>query len=246
MGKGRTIASIVALALLIGLLGACGGGSSKSSSSRAATRAAAQTRAARAKVLAAQRRLAAAQRRVVQQRLAFAAAVRRRRLEENRQATSTTTTTAPKTPPPAAPKPARPPQATPAATVSADAVAIQRSIDAVNAAFAKGVVAGIAASERANYYIGVGVYTGGECSAFEAARGEGVVADQLVVHVGSVVPTPHWVDPVLGAVPGGRVYALTMDDVQTQVLTKEQRTQIVTTHATVLPNGRALLFLRCS
>ena len=55
--------------------------------------------------------------------------------------------------------------------------------------------------------------------------GQGVVADQLVVHVGSVVPTPHWVDPVLGAVPGGRVYALTMDDVQTQVLTKEQRTQ---------------------
>ena len=108
------------------------------------------------------------------------------------------------------------------------------------------MVAGIAASERANYYIGVGVYTGGECSAFEAARGEGVVSDQLVVHVGSVVPTPHWVDPVLGAVPGGRVYALTMDDVQTQVLTKEQRTQTVTTHATVLPNGRALLFLRCS
>jgi hypothetical protein len=250
MGKGRTIASIVALALLIGLLGACGGGSSKSSSASAAARAVAQTKAARAKVLAAQRRLAAAQRRVTQQRLAFGAAVRRKRLQEARQETSTTTTTAPKAAPPP-PKPATPAPttpttpATPPATVSLDAAAIQRSIDAVNAAFAKGVVSGIAASETANYYIGVGVYTGGQCSAFEAARGLGVVADRLVVHPGSVVPAPHWVDPVLGAVPGGRVYVLTMDDVQTQVFTKEQRTQTVTTHATVLPNGRALLFLRC-
>ena len=92
----------------------------------------------------------------------------------------------------------------------------------------------------------MGVYTGGECSAFEAARGEGVVADQLVVHVGSVVPTPHWVDPVLGAVPGGRVYALTMDDVQTQVLTKEQRTQTVTDPRHGAAQRPALLFLRAA
>jgi hypothetical protein len=36
-----------------------------------------------------------------------------------------------------------------------------------------------------------------------------------------------------------------MDDIQTQVATRQTRTQSVTTHATVGANGRAQLFFRC-
>jgi len=116
----------------------------------------------------------------------------------------------------------------------------------VNAAFDKSVEMGIAASEAANYYIHAGVYTDSQCSTFETARGLGQVSDHLVLRAGSVVPTPEWIDPVLRAVPSGRIYALSLDDVETQVPTHQQLTTAVNTHAAVLPNGQALLFLRCS
>jgi hypothetical protein len=254
MGKGRTIASIVALVLVIGLLGACG---SSSKSKSAATRSAAQTKAAQAKIAAAQRRLAAAQLRVARQRRALAIAIRRQQAQARaaaaRAATSTTTTTTPTVAPPKSTKPAsgaatttttRPAPAR-SGDLATDTAAIAQTLSVVNAGFAKGVAAGIAASEAANYYISVGVYTDGECSAFEAARGAGLVSDHLVLQPGSVVPAPGFVDPILGAVPGGRIYALSMDDIQTQVSTQEQRTQSVSTHATVQPDGRALLFLSC-
>jgi len=254
-GNRRTIVSIVAVALLIALLGACGSSSKPTAKARART--AAQAKAARAKVAAAKRRLAAAKVRVAAQRRALAAVVRRRQLRARaaaraaaKRAASTTTTTAPQSatpttvPKPGAPPPSTPaPPPTPVTTVAGDVAAIQQTIDTVNAAFAKGVAAGIAASEFANYYVSAGVYSEGECSAFEAARGLGVVADRLVVR--SVTPTPGWVDPILRGVPKGRVYGLTMDDIQTQIVTKQTRTQTVTTHATVGAKGRAQLFFRC-
>jgi hypothetical protein len=248
MGKGRTVALIVAFVLLISLVGGCGG-SSNSANAKAAARTAAQAKAARVKVAAARKRLAAAQLRVARQRRALAAAIRRRHQHALAAATSTTTTTtAPKVAPPKpTPRPGAPSTSTttPVRTVARDIVAIQHTIDTMNEAFAKGVANGIAASEAANYYISAGVYTAGQCSAFEAARGLGVVSDQLLVHSGSVAPTPGWVDPVLRAVPGGRIYSLSMADVQTLVGTQQHRIQSVSTHATVQPNGRALLFLRC-
>jgi hypothetical protein len=246
MGKGRTVVSIVAIALLMGLLGACGSGSSKSSATSQSALTA-QVRAARAKVELARRRLAAARARVIAQRHALAAAVRRRQLQAKAAAkrAQSTTTSSPAVSKvgPTGPGPSGPPAQ--GAAAAADLAAIQRAIDTVNAGFAKGVVTGIAASEATNYYIRAGVYTDGQCSAFEAARGLGVVADRFVVHAGSIVPAPGWIDPVLHAVPSGRVYALTKDDIQTQVMTKEQRTQAVATHATVRSDGHAELFFRC-
>jgi hypothetical protein len=254
MGKGRTIVLIVAFALLVGLLGSCS--SSSKSSAKVQARTAAQAKAARAKIAAAKRRLAAARLRVTRQRRALAAEVRRRQLQARaaakaaakRAATTTTTTTGPKVPTPTTVvKPSAPgPPASPTGTLAADVAAIQQTLDAVNAAFAKGVADGIAASEGANYYIAAGVYTNGQCSAFEARRGLGIVADRLVVHPGSIVATPGWVDPILHGVPKGRVYALTMDDIQTQIVTKQSRSQSVSTHATVGPNGHAKLFFRCA
>jgi len=235
MDKRHAIASFVALALVISLLGGCGAGTSKSAN----TNAVAQAAAARASIAAARRRLAAAQAQVARQRDALAAALRRRHLQA-----ATTTTTAPNVGAPTSSTQTPVVATTP--TVASDTAAVQHTIDAVNAAFAKSVALGIAASETANYYIYAGVYSDSQCSAFETARGLGQVSDQLVLHPGSVVPTPGWVDPVLGAAPTGRIYALAMDDVQTQVSTRQQRTTPVNTHATVLPDGQALLFLRCN
>jgi len=258
MGNRRTIAAFVAVALIVTMLAACG--SSSKSSSKVQARTAAQAKAARAQVAAAKRRLAAARARVAAQRRALAAVVRRRQLRARaaaraaakRAAAATSTTTIPTIATPtttATTATTRPPISgpprTPASALTADLVAIARTVDVINAAFAKGVAPGIAASEFANYYISAGVYSEGRCSAAEAARGLGVVADRLVVHAGSVVPTPGWTDPLLHAAPGGRVYALTMDDIQTQVETKQTRTQSISTHATVGPNGRAQLFFRC-
>ncbi len=239
------MASIIAVALAMSILGACGSANSKSANVSVAAQTAAQTNAARAAVAAARSRLATAQLLVTRQRRAIAAALHRRQLHAATSPTTTTTTTtvakaAPSTQPGIVSE-----TPTTVTTLASDTAAIEQTIDAINAAFAKSVVEGIAASNTANYYIGAGVYTDAECSAFETARGLGVVSDRLVLDSGSVVPTPGWVDPVLGAVPQGRVYALTMDDVETQLSTQQQRTQSVATHATVQPDGRALLFLAC-
>jgi hypothetical protein len=244
MGKGRAMASIIALALAMSLFGACGSANSKSGNASVATQSAAQTNAARAAVAAARGRLAAAQLLVTRQRRAIAAALHRRQLDAATSTTTTTTTTAAQVAPSTQPAIVSETPTT-FTTAASDTAAIQHTIDAINAAFAKSVVDGIAASDTANYYIGAGVYTDAECSAFETARGLGVVSDRLVLDSGSVVPAPGWVDPVLGAVPQGRVYALTMDDVETQLSTQQQRTQTVATHVTVQADGRALLFLAC-
>jgi hypothetical protein len=240
MRNGRAIASIVVLTVLVGLLGACGGGTSKSINSNVS----AQAAAARASVAAARQRIAAAQLQVARQRRALAAALRRR--QQERSTTTTTTSTTVPTVVATSTSTTVGPVGSETPSVASDTAAVQRTIDAVNAAFAKSVAMGITASETANYYISVGVYTASQCSTFEAARGLGQVADRLVLHPGSVVATPGWVDPVLGAVPGGRIYSLAMDDIETQLSSGQERTASVTTHATVLPDGQALLFLRCS
>ena len=192
MGNRRTIAAFVAVALIVTMLGSCG--SSSKSSAKAQARTAAQAKAARAQVAAAKRRLAAARARVAAQRRALAAVVRRRRLRARaaakaaakRAAAATSTTTIPAVSTPTTTPTAHPPGTAPpptsVATLAADLAAIAHTVDVVNAAFAKGVAAGIAASELANYYVSAGVYSDGRCSAFEAARGLGVVADHLVVH----------------------------------------------------------------
>jgi len=236
MGKGHAIASTVAIALVIGLVGGCGASTSKSAS----TTADAQAAAARANIAAARRRLAAAQARVAQQRRALAAALHRRQLD----ATTTTTKTVPNLA--ATTSTTQAPVVSAMPTVASDTAAVERTIDTVNAAFANSVGMGITASETANYYIHVGVYTDSQCSAFETARGLGQVSDHLVLRPGSVVPTPGWVDPVLGAVPTGRIYSLALDDVETQVPTHQQLTTPVDTHAAVLADGQAFLFFRCS
>jgi len=241
MGKGRAIVSTAALTLVIGLFGGCGASTAKSAN----TTADAQAAAARANIAAARHRLADAQARVARQRRALAAALRRRQLDAaTTTTTARTTTTVPNVGASTSTTQAPVVSATP--SVASDTTAVQHTIDMVNAAFAKSVGMGIAASETANYYIHVGVYSATQCSAFETARGLGQVSDHLVLRAGSVVPTPGWVDPVLRAVPSGRIYSLALDDVETQVTTHQQLTTPVNTHAAVLPDGQALLFLRCS
>jgi hypothetical protein len=119
-------------------------------------------------------------------------------------------------------------------------------IDQLNSAFHTSVAAGIAASEVANYYVGAGIYTAAQCTAFETAGGAGVVSETLTVQPDSLTPTPGFVDPVLRAVPNGRIYGVVLDEVQTIVTTGDQRQLSVGTHLTVLPGGSARLFLRCS
>jgi hypothetical protein len=265
MRSGRAIASSVAIppvigamvigailigAILIGLGGGCGGSSSKPSDGAQPAHTAAQVRAtaaARARVAVARRRLAAArrvalaERRAAAQRLALAAAVRRRIQAARTHPTSTTVA-------PGATQPTTPaaPTTPDASTPARDLAAIQAVVDKLNAAFAKSVAAGIVSSEKANYWVGAGVYTAAACGAFEARAGQGVVAERLVLHPESFVATPGWVDPVVRSVPAGRIYGIRVDEIQTLASTGQQRSQTAGIHATVLPDGRARLLLRCA
>ena len=115
----------------------------------------------------------------------------------------------------------------------------------LNAAFRAGVSAGISNSEGANYWVGADVYTAGDCGAFEAARGRGIVSEALVVHADSLTPAPGWVDPAIGRIPQGRIYQMAIDEIQTLVTTGQQRERTFPIHVTVNRDGHARLFLRC-
>src|SRR5438105_2398186 len=133
MSRGRTAATVVALIMIIALLGACGSGSSKSSPEENDRRSVALNKKA-----AAQKRSLAVKRR--------AAAARRHakriaRLRSRRRVIQTQAHI----------------------SVTNDGAAIQRTVDALNAAFRAGVGAGISNSEVANHWVRPGVYTGDQC-----------------------------------------------------------------------------------
>lgn len=133
-----------------------------------------------------------------------------------------------------------------ASVTSTDVAAIRAAVDRLDAAFRTSVAAGVKRSETANYWVGAGVYTAGQCNAFETARGGGIVAETITVHLETLTPSPGWVDPVIGRVPAGRIYRMRIDELQTVVTTGERRFRSLTVHVTVRPNHRARLFLRCA
>jgi len=240
--RGRTVFSSVSLAVLIGLTGACGSPKSYTATKNEQS-SQAKAAAAKAKLAQERRRLALARRRAAAQRRAAIA----KRLEENRRAhRASTTTTTPTTSAPA-PTTTTPTTAEPGAgsSVGSDLAAVQTTLGLLNRAFRAGVAEGIAASETANYWVSTGAYTSGQCAAFEAAQGGGVVKESLSVQPGTFRPDPGWIDPLAGVRPIGRVYTFMVDDLQTLVPTGEQRHRTAPLHATVRPDGRALLFLRC-
>src|SRR5437870_3945274 len=216
MSRGRTAATAVALIVIISLLGACGSGSSKSSPAENDRRSVALNKKA-----AAQKRTLAVKRK--------AAAARRhaKRIAKLRNRRHIITTQA-------------------HISAANDAAAIQRTVDALNAAFRAGVAAGITNSEVANHWVRPGVYTGDQCSAFETARGQGIVSEMLVVHPESLAPAPGWVDPVIGRVPNGRIYRMAITEIQTLVPTGQQRARTLPIHVTVKADGVAHLFFRCA
>ncbi len=67
-----------------------------------------------------------------------------------------------------------------------------------------------------------------------------------MVRPGTFRATPGWVDPTVGRMPGGRLYTVTVDEIQTLVPTGERRSVIRDLHASVGPDGRARLFFRCA
>ena len=137
------------------------------------------------------------------------------------------------------------PATTPATTAS-DLAAIERTFDNVNAAFRIGVASGIVGANNANYWVATGVYSSMQCSNFEAQRGGGVVSESFAVNPATLRATPGWVDPTVGKAPGGRVYAITVDNTETLTTTGQKQNQTVTMHATVTPSGVAQLFFRCA
>jgi len=221
-GAWKLAAGFVAVAVLAGLLGACSSDDAPKARSKQ-QRAAAQQKVAAAKRAkrAAQRQRAAHMRTLARKRARAAQARQQARLVRIRRAR-------------AAGSPAR------------DRAAIQRSVMQLNAAFDRGVMRGIARSVELNYWVGAGVYDPAACVAFESDGGEGVVAERLRVRAGTFRSTPGWVDPAVGRTPGGRLYAVTVDQVQTLVPTGEQRAAVRDLHASVARNGRARLFFRCA
>jgi len=213
-----------ALAVLVAVAGACG--SSGSSKSKPLGSTAAHARAvatARAKQASRHRRVVA-HRRAVQRRRARAALARRQR--------------------------ARRAQAVRLAALRArpesDLAAITRSVNRLNTAFGRSVRRGIARAAASNYWVMAGVYTRRECRAFAADAGEGRVAEMLVLHPETLTATPGWVDPSVGRVPSGRIYAVGVDEIQTLVPTGEQRVFSQQLRATVGRDGRARFFFRCA
>ena len=132
------------------------------------------------------------------------------------------------------------------ATPEADLGAITRGVNRLNAAFGRSVRGGIARAAAMNYWAVRGVYTRRQCRAFAAGRGQGRVAEQLVLHPETLTATPGWVDPAVGRMPGGRMYLVAVDEIQTFVPTGEQRVVPQQLHATVGHDGRARFFFRCS
>jgi len=221
MGWGRTVALSVALAVLVGLAGACSSVDSKTSSAAHARAVA----AARAKKAAHRRQVA--HRRAVRRRRARATAAARR-LNQVQDARFVRTR--------------RPRAANPAA----DLARIERSVNRLNAAFDRSVARGIARSASLNYWVSRRVYDRADCIAFESSLGERAVAERLVVHPETLRATPGWVDTAVGRTPGGRIYAVAVDEIQTFVPTSEQRVTLRDLHATVGRDGRARLFFRCA
>jgi hypothetical protein len=104
---------------------------------------------------------------------------------------------------------------------------------------------GIAASTVANYWVGAGVYTADQCGAFESANGGDRISVLLVPRAYSLRADPGWVDPVIGAMPQGRIYTVDFDDIRTDVSTGAQRRTFERVHVTVLGDRGANLLLRC-
>jgi hypothetical protein len=211
----RTARYAVALLASMSLLGACSTGDSAAKAAERDRRSAELTKA-----VAARNRAALARRR---------ATVAERRAATTTRAVSTPTTIVTRA----------------ATTRSGDLSAIRSMVDTLNAAFRSGVASGIKSSTTANYWVGSNAYSGDKCIAFESARGQNVVAEQIIVHAGSLESAPKWVDPMIGKVPRGRIYRMTVDEIQTLVTTRQQRARTLSIHVNVGTDGHARLFLRC-
>jgi hypothetical protein len=221
VGRGRTVALSVALAFLLAFAGACSSSGSSKSAPKGSTAAHARAVAtARAKKVARHRKVVA-HRRAVKQRRARAALARRRA----RHVKSVRLAALRSTP-------------------ASDLTAITRSVNRLNAAFGRSVRRGIQRAAALNYWAATGVYTRRECRAFAANAGEGLVAEQLVVHPETLTATPGWTDPSVGRAPSGRIYVVAVDEIQTFVPTGEQRVLAQQLRASV-SRGRARLFFRC-
>ena len=234
----RAVASSLAIALFIALGAGCSDGSKKSSTAPTSAELVARAATARREAATARRRLFAAQQQLAVQHRAIAAAIRRRHViavaaAQARASVTTVTVLTNAGPPPAAAVQSVSP------TRAGDLAAIQHVIAQLDASFQSGVASGIATSEGVNYWVDAGVYPVGQCSAFESALGDGVISEAFAVEPASLTPTPGWVDPAVGAVPGGPVYRVVLDEVQTLVPTGVQRERTIAVHVTVRPDGLA-------
>jgi hypothetical protein len=222
VGRGRTIVGAVALVFLFGFASACSSDSSKSSAPKGST--AAHARAV-AQAKKARRRRVVAHRRALARRRARAVAARRQL--RARRANAVKLEALRRSP-------------------DRDLAAIQRSVNRLNVAFQRSVRRGIARAAALNYWAAAGVYTRQQCRTFAADRGAGAVSEMLVVQPSTLTPTPGWVDPAVGRAPGGRVYAVAVDEIQTFVPTGEQRVFPQQLRVSVGPDGHARLFFRCA
>jgi hypothetical protein len=141
-------------------------------------------------------------------------------------------TTAPPGPPPADGSP-------PAAHIEL----VREAVDALNAAFARSVAQGIAASVAANYWVAAGTYTIDECRHFQSANG----GDQIAVALGlrTLQADPGWVDPVTGRQPQGTIYELGVDDTRTVVGTGARSQVARQIHVSLPGDGTVRFMLRC-
>ena len=224
MGRGRTVVVSVALAVLIALTGACGSSGSSDATPKGSTASHARAIATARVKQAARHRRVVARRRLAARRRARAALIARRQRARRVNAVRL---------------------AASRATPESDLAAITRSVNRLNAAFGRSVRSGIARAAALNYWAATGVYTRRQCRAFAADLGEGRVEEMLVLQPATLTATPGWVDPAVGQMPGGRIYAIGVDEIQTFVPTGEQRTFTHQLRATVGRDGRARLFFRC-
>jgi hypothetical protein len=216
MTRGRAAALAAVLMVAVLVLGACDTSDSGTEQADRVSAAAIKAAAVRNRVVVAQR-----QRRTAVRRRARAARLRRA------HTTPTTIVTQAST------------------SFVSDVAAIQKTVDALNAAFVTSVASGITNSTGANNWVGKDMYSSGQCESFEQSLGQGIVSEHIVMYPNTFTAAPGWVDPVIGRVPQGRIYQVGIDEIQTLVPTGAQRAIRQWIHVAVGPDGRGRLFLRC-
>ena len=134
----------------------------------------------------------------------------------------------------------------------ADVAAIETMLNRINDAYRDGSTAGARAVADANYYAVTGRVTKTECEHVWLADPTFFSFVDDTLEPQTITATPNVVPPDLGSVPLGRIYLFTVQETARYIGESSPGRNGPTHqspqkfHATVMPDGSALLFISCA